>query len=200
MATVTSAATTVLEAPDGDAFRRIVGGFLTGVTVITTTAGGEDFGMTANAVTSLSLDPPSLLVCMKRDSATCRAALEAGAFVVNVLAERQLDAALAFARPGKERFPAFAIERTEEGLPALVGSVATFACRVADVIPGSTHEVFVAEVAGAAAGEGRPLAFFRGRLGGFEPRQAPRGAAPALALDGLDGLDAELLWGPQPPR
>src|ERR1700751_5443533 len=82
-------------------FREAMGHFATGVTVVTSVdADGEPVGTTANAVTSLSLDPPLVLVCFDRVSLTLSAVRSHGAFVVNILAARQRQLSANFARPG----------------------------------------------------------------------------------------------------
>ncbi len=82
---------------DQGVFRNVVGYFMTGVTVITTRDGDQRFGVTASAVSSLSLDPPMLLVCLNRRLPTCDAVTAAGAFVVNILDEEQGELATQFA-------------------------------------------------------------------------------------------------------
>ena len=74
---------------DGERYRHVIGHFATGVTVITSHHGGTDHGATASAVSSVSLDPPSLLVCLNRAAVTETAVRESGSFVVNILREDQ---------------------------------------------------------------------------------------------------------------
>ena len=85
---------------DQQVFRDVIGRFASGVTVITTTVDGAPFGTTASAVSSLSLEPPMVLVCLNKTSDTQAAILKAGAFCVNILAEGQQDLAYQFARKG----------------------------------------------------------------------------------------------------
>src|SRR5919106_3453268 len=89
---------------DPQAFRDVVGRFATGVTVITTHHAGIDYGMTASAVSSLSLEPPMLLVCINRAAPTGEAVRHSGVFIVNVLGEDQADLAQRFATRAHDKF------------------------------------------------------------------------------------------------
>src|SRR6185436_18228365 len=81
-------------------FRAVIGHFASGVTVITTVDEGVPFGTTASAVSSLSLEPPMLLICMNRSSTTGQAIHRSRSFAVNILGEHQAELAGHFARPG----------------------------------------------------------------------------------------------------
>jgi 4-nitrophenol 2-monooxygenase / 4-nitrocatechol 4-monooxygenase, reductase component len=150
---------------DSEVFRHVIGHLPSGVAVVTTRDGGRRFGMTASAVTSLSLQPPMLLVCINRQAPTCAAVSGAGVFGVNILGEN--DGALArwFAAPREDKFDGIATEETRSGLPMLRTALARLECRVTERVQGGTHTVFLAEVEGAEAGGGAPLAYFRGRFG-----------------------------------
>jgi 4-nitrophenol 2-monooxygenase / 4-nitrocatechol 4-monooxygenase, reductase component len=150
-------------------FRDVIGHFASGVTVITTTADGRPLGTTASAVTSLALEPPMLLVCMNRDSATGRAMAGAGAFAVNILGEEHGELAVRFARKGGDKFAGVELDRGEAGQPLLAGAIAHLECRVTEQVAAGTHIVFIAEVVAATAQPGAPpLAYFRGRFGRLE--------------------------------
>jgi flavin reductase (DIM6/NTAB) family NADH-FMN oxidoreductase RutF/DNA-binding GntR family transcriptional regulator len=154
---------------DGTVFRRVIGNFMSGVVVITTTDGGAPRGMTVSAVSSLSLDPPMLLVCLNAASSTQEAVHRSGRFAVNILAEHQGHVAERFARPGSDdRFGGLETRPGRTGVPLLSGVLATVECRVAEVVGGGTHRVFLAEAVHAEATEGSPLAYFRGKFGKFE--------------------------------
>lgn len=153
---------------DQNLFRDAISRFATGVTVITTTAGGSDHGTTASAVSSLSLEPPMLLICLNRSSATQAAIQEAGFFAVNVLGEEHAGVAHQFAKKGDEKFAGVDTMRQATGAPLLAEALAYFECRVVELAAGGTHTVFLAEVVGAAAREGTPLTYFRGAFGRFE--------------------------------
>src|ERR1700739_1346943 len=144
---------------DPDVFREVVGHFMSGVTIITANAEGGDYGMTASAVTSLSLNPPMMLVCLHTSSPTQQAISRSGAFAVNVLAEGQNELAKQFARRGEEQFAGVAIRRGAGGVPLLSDALAVLECRVGTDLTGGTHRVFFAHVARATARHGGPLAY-----------------------------------------
>jgi flavin reductase (DIM6/NTAB) family NADH-FMN oxidoreductase RutF/DNA-binding GntR family transcriptional regulator len=154
---------------DATVFRRVIGNFMTGVVVITTEHEGVRRGMTVSAVSSLSMDPPMLLVCLNSGSSTQEAVYRSGRFAVNILAEHQGQIAERFARPGADdKFAGLEAQPGRTGVPVLSGVLATVECRVAEVVTGGTHRVFLGEVVCADAGEGTPLAYFRGKFGKFE--------------------------------
>jgi flavin reductase (DIM6/NTAB) family NADH-FMN oxidoreductase RutF/DNA-binding GntR family transcriptional regulator len=152
-------------------FRDVIGRFASGVTVITTRAGGADFGTTASAVSSLSMEPPMLLICMNATSETGRAILSSGRFVVNILGAGQVDLAKRFATKLASKFDGVEIERAEDGLPRLASALGHLGCRVAETAKGGTHTIFISHVEHATATEGSPLTYYRGRFGGFEDEE-----------------------------
>lgn len=148
-------------------FRSAIGRFATGVTVITSAAGGLLHGMTANAISSVSLDPVMLLVCVDKTTNMHRVLSEGGIFAVHVLAEDQEEVSRIFARkgepePGRLREQEFRIGKS--GAPLLERCLAYFDCRVADVLEGGDHSIFLGEVIdqGVVDEEARPLIFYRG--------------------------------------
>lgn len=148
-----------------DAFREVIGHFASGVTVITTTLDGRPYGTTASAVTSLSLEPPMLVVCLNRASATGQAILRSGRFAVNILGEGDDDLARRFATKGDDKFAGVAVEQRADGPPLLVDALAQLICRVTQQVEAATHVVLIAEVDEATARPGRPLAYYRGKFG-----------------------------------
>jgi flavin reductase (DIM6/NTAB) family NADH-FMN oxidoreductase RutF/DNA-binding FadR family transcriptional regulator len=154
-----------------DEFRNVIGHLASGVTVITTFHDGCPFGTTASAVTSVSLEPPMLLICMNKQSETGRAIASSHRFAVNILSEDQADAAVQFARKGGDKFAGIAVDEGDAAVPLLRGALATLECRVAEEVTGGTHSVFVAQVDRASAGTGTPLAYFRGQFGRLELAQ-----------------------------
>jgi flavin reductase (DIM6/NTAB) family NADH-FMN oxidoreductase RutF len=153
---------------DQDTFREAVGHFTTGVAVVTTLHEGVRFGVTASAVSSLSLEPPMLLVCLNRRLATRDALVAARHFAVNILAEDQAGLALQFARPAPDKFDGVAVRQDEHGVPLLLDALAHLRCTVVRPIDAATHTVFLAEVRSAQAVGGAPLTYFRGTFGRFE--------------------------------
>jgi flavin reductase (DIM6/NTAB) family NADH-FMN oxidoreductase RutF len=146
-------------------FRAAISHFATGVTVITTVAGGTPAGMTASAVASLSLEPPLLLVCISHRLHTHGAVDASGRFVVNVLGEGQERLALHFARSQEDKFAGVALREGFE-LPVLDDAIAYFVCDVAERFPGGDHTIFTGLVreCGATAGR-RPLLYFKSTFG-----------------------------------
>jgi len=151
---------------DGIDFRNVIGHFASGVAVITCRSeDGEIFGMTASAVSSVSLEPPTLLICLNQGTATQRAVFERGLFVVNILHDDQGALARRFATFGADKFSGLDVIDGPLGQPMLVDALANIECRVINHSVGGTHRVFVAEVAYADAHPGQPLAYYRGQFG-----------------------------------
>lgn len=157
-----------MSAVNPDHFRSVLGHLPTGVTVITARGPNGPAGITANSVTSVSLDPPMILVCLARSSGNAQAILEAGRFCVNVLGAGDTDTCLRFARrTASDRFDGVAWHDRPAG-PALDGAVAWMECRIRDEHPAGDHTIVVAEVEAIRAADGAvPLVFFRGAYGTF---------------------------------
>jgi flavin reductase (DIM6/NTAB) family NADH-FMN oxidoreductase RutF len=153
---------------DQAVFREVVGHFATGVAVITARRDGIDYGMTASAVASLSLEPPMLLVCLNRSSVTHGALAAAGAYGVNVLTDAQAEIAIRFAgTERKTKFSGLRVHHGPLGQPLLSDALARLECRVAETVSAGTHTVFLGRVAHAEAAPGAPLTYYRGRFGRF---------------------------------
>jgi flavin reductase (DIM6/NTAB) family NADH-FMN oxidoreductase RutF len=147
---------------DPNAYRHVMSHFPTGVAVVTTMWEGVMHGMTANSLTSVSLDPVTLLVCFNRGSRTAEAVHKANIFAVNVLEEAQLELSHRFARPGENHFVDLDVDTDTYGLPILNGALAHLVCRVKDVVAVADHDIVIGEVEACEAGKGTPLIFFRG--------------------------------------
>lgn len=150
-----------------DHMRRAMGRFASGVTIITTRHDGSDYGLTASAVSALSLDPPMLLICVNKSSSTQQAIKASGVFAVNILQETHIDVARRFATSRGDKFDEMRVTYGALGVPLLDDMLATLECRVTAEVPGGTHTVFLAEVHSAQANDGMPLTYFRGRMGRF---------------------------------
>ena len=152
-------------------FRAVMGRFATGVTVVTATGEEGPVGMTANAITSLSLDPLLLLVCFDHGARTLRVVRETGTFGVNVLAEGQEELAALFASkaPEAEKFGGVAHEM-RGGVPVLQGAHAWIGCGLKELLPGGDHVIGIGAVTAAETGEGEPLVWHGGRYGAFRAR------------------------------
>ena len=150
---------------NSEEFRDVIGRFATGVTVVTAADGDRRFGSTASAVSSLSLEPPMLLVCLNRSSATGAAVARTGSFAVNILAEDQDHLARRFASREPDKFRGVAVATGHGPHPLLDGALAHLECRVTKRVDGGTHTVFLGEIDHALGREGAPLAYFRGQFG-----------------------------------
>ena len=147
-------------------FRQAIGHFATGVTVVTSVgAVGEPVGTTASAVTSLSLSPPLVLVCLDRASLTLAAIRAHGAFAVNVLAAPQRHLSANFARRGlAAAWDGVRYRTGPTGSPRLDGVLAALECTVENRMPGGDHEIIVGRVHDVATSEqdAAPLLYWRG--------------------------------------
>jgi flavin reductase (DIM6/NTAB) family NADH-FMN oxidoreductase RutF len=150
-------------AVEADALRRAMSHLPTGVTVVTALGAGGPSGLTANAVLSLSLDPPLMLAALDRGSRTLRAVEEAGRFGVNVLAADQAELARSFSTKleMQEKWDGVAW-RKRGGIPALDGIVVWVACELRDVLAGGDHVIVTGAVLDVEADDGDPLIFYRG--------------------------------------
>ncbi|MBK9166898.1 MAG: flavin reductase family protein [Bryobacterales bacterium] len=142
-------------------FRRACGKFATGVTVITARdGGGAPHGMTANSFTSVSLDPPLVLVCIDLRTRLLRYLTSGTALGINVLRESQRDLSDRFSRPGEDRFGQVNWYPGETGAPLLPDVLATIEATVERVVEAGDHAVVLAAVRTAAWSDGTPLLYF----------------------------------------
>jgi flavin reductase (DIM6/NTAB) family NADH-FMN oxidoreductase RutF len=149
---------------DRNELRRVMGHFATGVTIVTTHDGeGFCYGLTANAVCSVSLDPPLVLVCVDKQAESYRAFDLSQVFVVNILGEHQEELSRRFAVSGGDKFVDLPCRTAGTGAPIVEGALAHVECRVVAAHDAGDHTIYVGEVESADAGDGRPLLFFRGR-------------------------------------
>ena len=143
--------------------RRVMGHFATGVTVITTRdEHGHPFGLTANAVSSVSLVPPLILICVDKKADTYPYFDRSQVFTVNILSEGQEAISRRFATSGIEKFEGIGYRKNEIGCAVLDDAVAHLDCRIVDTVDAGDHTVYLGEVEGADAAEQPPLLFFRG--------------------------------------
>jgi len=157
--------------PDSDAYRRAMGRFATGVTVLTTRTREIDHAMTASAMTSVSLEPLLLLVCIEREGRFHDAVIEAGVFGISVLSGRDRPHADWLATRGRplhgqlDRIPHDHGPQT--GVALLNEALSAFECRTTAVYPAGDHSIVVGEVVSVAgaAHPGEALVYYRGRYG-----------------------------------
>jgi len=151
-------------------YRATISRFLTGVTLVTTRYEGIAQGITASAVASVTLDPPTVLVCLNRQSGACHATSASGRFCVHVLADDQLELARHFASREQDKFAVLAelglvpARDSTLGNPRLDGALAYLECQVATQTDVGTHRIFFGKVVAVEAREGSPLAYFRGQF------------------------------------
>lgn len=170
-----------LEGDPALAFRRTLGMFATGVTVLTTRHGEQVHGMTANAFMSVSLQPPLVLISIDRRARLCAMLHEGTRFGVSVLAEGQVDLSNHFARRGHDDVePRFEMVRDT---PLVEGALAHVVARVARSYWGGDHSLFLGHVEYARYGEGSPLLFHGGRYERIVADPELFGSLPRELLD-----------------
>lgn len=155
---------------DDRAFRDALGRFASGVTVVTTLSGGVDHAMTASAFTSVSLNPPQVLVCSHRVNRFHDAVLESGIWGVSILSEQGMEASAWFAHRGRaleDQLTHVAHHRGDSGVALLDEALAWLECRTAAVHDGGDHTIIVGDVVGAEVAEGsdNPLLYYRSHYG-----------------------------------
>ena len=149
---------------DGREVRNVMGHFATGVTVITTKdKTGKPFGLTVNSFTSLSLNPPLVIVCVDKTVDCYPCFDESKVFAVNILSEDQEDLSRRFATKGIEKFEGIKWRMGNNGAPLLDGVMGIIECRVSHGYEGGDHTIFLGEILSATATGERPLLFFKGK-------------------------------------
>jgi flavin reductase (DIM6/NTAB) family NADH-FMN oxidoreductase RutF len=147
-------------------FRSVMGHFATGVTVITTAAGEEMQGMTANAISSLSLDPTMILICVEKNTHTHGVLERGGVFAVNILGAHQEAVSRLFATRAEPEINSLRGQRFNlgaTGVPVLDDCLAFLECRVVQAMDGGDHSIFIGEVvAEGIRDQGQPLLYYRG--------------------------------------
>jgi flavin reductase (DIM6/NTAB) family NADH-FMN oxidoreductase RutF len=152
-----------------DVFRRVMGHFVTGVSVVTALDGGRPFGITVNALSSVSLQPPLVMVALDRRRFLTPIVRAEGRYAVNVLGEDQQALSDCFAgapvMPGRDAFCGATWHPGPTGLPLLDGAIATLECSVVQTFSAGDHDLFIGRVdtLGSGADEAMPLLYFRRR-------------------------------------
>lgn len=146
-------------------FRDAMGSFATGVCVVSANnAYGEPIGMTVNSFSSVSLDPPLVLVCLGEDSPRSRAIINAGQFNISILSDTQMDVSSFFAQPGQGLADTAMIVHGLNTCPAMAGSAAVIECNVETQYPGGDHVILIGRVTHVAVdSDANPFLYFRGR-------------------------------------
>lgn len=153
--------------PDALHMRRTMETFITGVAVVTTKAGGELHGMTINSLTSISLEPPILMISLNFNTRTGNALLHSGKFAISILGKNQESIARCFAARGAEHFVGGKFDFTDTGVPVVKDALAQAECTVVQQYDIGDHQVFFGQVTGCREREGQGLAFRAGKFGSF---------------------------------
>jgi flavin reductase (DIM6/NTAB) family NADH-FMN oxidoreductase RutF len=161
-------------AADMRAFRRCLGQFATGVTIITTETGDVRAGVTANSFSSLSLDPPLVLWSIARTSRSCATFEKASHFTINVLAADQIEVSQRFSSAETDKFVGVEWERGVGGSPVLPGAVAVLECSRETVYEGGDHIILVGRVLRYARYPGKVLLYAQGQYGVTEEHPTVR--------------------------
>ncbi|WP_190126575.1 flavin reductase family protein [Streptomyces inusitatus] len=149
-------------------FRSVLGNFCSGVTVVTAQSPDGPVGFTCQAFSSLSLDPPRVMLGVSRTSTTWPVISELRHFGVNILAEDQRRLSEGFARSGGDKFDGVPWDRSPGGSPLLAGASAWIECELNAEYPGGDHVIVVGDVRWLRAGlSERPLLYHRGRYAGL---------------------------------
>jgi len=150
-----------MPAPTPDFLRHVAGQFATGVTVVTSNeSDGTPCGLTANSFTSVSLDPPLVLICLAQDSNSYDCILESGRFAVNILGAESAEIADRFWRMDRERrFEGLKWYTRETGAPILEQALGFLDCTVTATHPAGDHTIILGQVAECDFREGEPLIF-----------------------------------------
>lgn len=153
-------------------FRRVLGHFATGVTIVTTRYAGQWFGFTANAFASISLNPPLVMISVGLSNTSFAAIEGSGIFGVNILGTEQEDLARIFATNGPdkyERIATIAHHTAITGAPILDAALGWLDCRIVASYPGGDHQIFLGEVQALDARDGQPLLYYRGQYRRLKP-------------------------------
>ncbi len=152
-------------------FRAVLGCFATGVSVVTTCDGTRPAGMTVNAFTSVSLDPPLVLVCVERTTYIHDLLMKNGYYAVNILGEEQSELSNCFAGRSEYRYTEFCGVKSHmaaTGAPVFDDALAFIDCRIVNVFPGGDHSIFIGRVEALGSDARHPLLYYRGAYSRLE--------------------------------
>lgn len=149
---------------DPKTMRNTMGRFATGVAVVTTAADGTPHGMTVNSLTSVSLEPPLLLVCLTIGARSTEAITQAGRFAVNILSARQEQLALRFARRGEDHFAGLDLTYCQHRVPVIPDAFAHLECDVERHFVAGDHVIVIGEVRSVCERDGEPLGVIGGKF------------------------------------
>jgi len=149
---------------DQEAFKKALRGWTSGVTVVTSRSGDKVHGMTVSAFSSVSADPPLVLVCANRSSTTHGIIEEGGLFTVNILASHQQDVSNVFASSKHEdsRLQRVGWTEGETGAPLIDQALASLECRVASTHHEGSHTIYIGRVEAVHTSDAEPLVYYQG--------------------------------------
>ena len=155
----------------GATLRSVMACFPTGVTVVTTRdAQGAPMGLTVNSLTSVSLEPPLILVCIGRSTGSHDRLIASGSFAVSVLSEAQADIARRFARqPSGGRFEGIAWWQTPSGNAVIEGATAWLDCSLEEMMQAGDHTIILGRAQSCGSSDTPALLFHRGALTSVRP-------------------------------
>jgi flavin reductase (DIM6/NTAB) family NADH-FMN oxidoreductase RutF len=192
----------VRPAVDPQTLRAVMASYPTGVTIVTSSHEGSLCGMAANSFTSVSLDPPIVLVCTQRGARTAEAAKRSGRFAIHILRHDQVGAARAFVGRDARRFGAVPHSLDARGLPVLDDWLALIVCQLYSHVVAGDHEVLFGEIERCERRDGAPLMFHESALR-MLPKLPPLSATgvvePSLEDDDLYDSLVRVLAPPRPP-
>jgi flavin reductase (DIM6/NTAB) family NADH-FMN oxidoreductase RutF len=149
-------------------FRRACGRFATGVTIASVLdPQGVPHGLTVSSFTSVSLNPPLILICLGHEVSIIDIFRASRFFGINVLGENQRGLSDRFARKGEDRFNGLEWRRGETGVPLLPGTLASIECAIDQRFTAGDHDIFLGEMVSACVADGEPLVHFASRYRGL---------------------------------
>jgi flavin reductase (DIM6/NTAB) family NADH-FMN oxidoreductase RutF len=182
---------------DAMELRRALGCFVTGVTVVTTVAAdGEPRGFTANSFSSVSLDPPLVLVCIAKRAGSYDIFRAARAFAINILQDGQRDVSATFASPRPDKFSGLACTTARSGSPILPDCAAWLDCELHQQVDAGDHVILIGRVVDLAHSPRTPLGYYSGSYVGFGmERRAVEGLATdrQVVVGGIFERDGKVL-------
>ena len=169
------------DSPDtlAETVRRVHRSYATGVAVVTTAVDGQPYGLAVNAFSSVSLEPPLVLVCIQKNSSTYAHIIAAKHFGISVLAADQMDVAQVFATKAERKFDQVAWYRGTHGVPLLQGASATLEVALEDTLHASTHTIFIGRVQTVSTSPAAPLIYANG--GFFDGSHLVPASAPSAS-------------------
>jgi flavin reductase (DIM6/NTAB) family NADH-FMN oxidoreductase RutF len=154
---------------DERSFRRALGSFTTGVTVVTSADGnGGPVGVTVSSFSSVSLDPPLILFCLGEKTSSLKSFKEWGHYVVHVLSDKQRELSILFSNKKGDKFAEVDYVKNEHGCPVIAGCLASLECKAEKIVEAGDHLIFIGRVEKISfTPGGQPLVYFRGAYSGL---------------------------------